>query len=54
MMLKYSFDMNEASDIIERAVEKVLAKGYRTADIMQPGMTRVSCVEMGEAVLKAL
>ena len=54
MMLKYSFDMNEASDIIERAVEKVLAKGYRTADIMQPGMTRVSCVEMGEAVLKEL
>jgi len=54
MMLKYSFDMNEASDIIERAVEKVLAKGYRTADIMQSGMTRVSCAEMGEAVLKEL
>jgi len=54
MMLKYSFDMNEASDIIESAVEKVLAKGYRTADIMQPGKKRVSCVEMGEAVLNEL
>jgi len=54
MMLKYSFDMNEASDLIEDAVEKVLRRGFRTADIMQPGKTRVSCVEMGEAVLKEL
>lgn len=54
MMLKYSFDMNEASDLIERAVEKVLARGLRTADIMQPGKTKVSCVEMGAAVLKEL
>lgn len=54
MMLKYSFDMNEASDLIEDAVEKVLRRGFRTADIMQPGKTRVSCVEMGAAVLKEL
>ena len=54
MMLKYSFDMNEAADLIERAVEKVLAKGLRTADIMQPGKTKVSCAEMGAAVLKEL
>ena len=54
MMLKYSFDMSEASDLIEGAVERVLAKGFRTADIMQPGKTRVSCVEMGAAVLKEL
>jgi 3-isopropylmalate dehydrogenase len=54
MMLKYSFDMNEASDLIESAVERVLALGFRTADIMQPGKTRVSCVEMGAAVLKEL
>ncbi len=54
MMLKYSFDMNEASDLIEGAVERVLARGFRTADIMQPGKTRVSCVEMGAAVLKEL
>ncbi|MCC6503353.1 MAG: 3-isopropylmalate dehydrogenase [Deltaproteobacteria bacterium] len=54
MMLKYSFDMNEASDLIERAVEKVLARGLRTADIMQPGKTKASCSEMGAAVLKEL
>lgn len=54
MMLKYSFDMAEASDLIEGAVERVLANGFRTADIMQPGKTRVSCVEMGAAVLKEL
>lgn len=54
MMLKYSFDMNEASDLIERAVEKVLASGLRTADIMQPGKTKANCTEMGAAVLSAL
>jgi len=33
MMLKYSFNMPEASDDIENAVKKVLNKGYRTRDI---------------------
>lgn len=54
MMLKYSFDMEDASNAIETAVEKVLSKGYRTADIAQPGMKKASCSEMGEAVLKEL
>lgn len=54
MMLKYSFDMEDASNAIEAAVEKVLSKGYRTADIYQPGTKKASCSEMGEAVLKEL
>jgi hypothetical protein len=32
----------------------VLATGYRTADIMQPGMNKVGCREMGAAVVAAL
>ncbi len=54
MMLKYSFDMEEASDLIEKAVESVLAKGLRTADIFQEGMKKASCAEMGTAIMKEL
>ena len=35
MMLKYSFDMNEHSTLLEKAVHNVLTKGYRTLDIKQ-------------------
>ena len=42
MMLRYSFDLGEEADLVERAVENVLNGGLRTADIMQPGMARVS------------
>ena len=40
--------------LVESAVERVLAEGYRTADIMQPGMTKVGTQDMASAVLKAL
>jgi len=50
MTLRYSFDMNEDADLIEKAVANVLASGLRTGDIMQDGMTLVSCTAMGEAV----
>jgi len=50
MMLKYGFDMeNEASAIFE-AVNSVLDNGYRTVDIMQPGMTAVGTEKMGSLV----
>jgi 3-isopropylmalate dehydrogenase len=35
-------------------VKNALGKGVRTGDIMQPGMTRVSTTEMGNAVLGEL
>jgi 3-isopropylmalate dehydrogenase len=35
-------------------VERVLAEGLRTSDIMQPGMTKVGTSAMTDAVLKAL
>lgn len=54
MMLKYSFDMEEAASTIERAVEKVLSKGFRTADIAKPNEKKLSCTEMGSEVLKEL
>ena len=50
MMLRYSFDMADEAQAIEDAVDKVLEKGYRTADIMSEGMTLVGCKEMGDLV----
>jgi len=54
MLLRYSFEMEDEAALIERAVERVLAGGLRTADIMSPGMARVGTSVMGEAVLREL
>jgi 3-isopropylmalate dehydrogenase len=54
MMLRYSFDMEEAALWVESAVDDVLDKGYRTPDIYTDGCRKVSCVEMGDAVLAEL
>ncbi len=51
MMLRYSFDMKDEADMVEKAVKNALDTGVRTGDIMQPGMKRVSTTEMGNAVL---
>ncbi len=47
MMLRYSFGLDREADAVENSVKKVLEEGYRTPDIMAPGLTRVSCTEMG-------
>ncbi|MBY0340765.1 MAG: 3-isopropylmalate dehydrogenase [Rhodocyclaceae bacterium] len=54
MMLRYSFAMGAEADHIEAAVKKVLAQGYRTGDINEPGAKLVGTKEMGDAVLAAL
>ena len=54
MCLRYSFGLAKDAALLERAVERVLAEGYRTADIAQPGMTKVGTAEMTSAMLKTL
>jgi 3-isopropylmalate dehydrogenase len=54
MMLRYTFGNEDVAGRIECAVKAVLAQGYRTGDIYEPGMKRVSTREMGDAVLAAL
>jgi 3-isopropylmalate dehydrogenase len=55
MALRYSFDQGVEADRLERAVETVLAKGLRTADLMGPeGGKPVSTSEMGDAIVAAL
>ena len=54
MCLRYSFGRGGDAALLEKAVERVLAEGYRTGDIMQPGMTKVGTGAMTDAILKAL
>src|SRR5688572_6937066 len=54
MMLRYTFNQETAARRVETAVRKVLAQGYRTADIQEPGTKKVGTKEMGDAVVAAL
>jgi 3-isopropylmalate dehydrogenase len=54
MLLRYSLNNEHAAQRIELAVGKVLAQGLRTNDIFEEGCQRVSCSQMGDAVLAAL
>ena len=55
MALRYSFDKGDEATRLENAVEKVLADGLRTADLLgEEGVQPVSTSEMGDAVVAAL
>jgi len=54
MMLRYTFANEAAATRIESAVKQVLAQGFRTGDIYEPGTRKVGTKEMGDAVLAAL
>lgn len=55
MALRYSFDEGAEADRLEAAIEKVLADGARTGDLMgQEGGTPISTEEMGDVILSAL
>ena len=57
MMLRFSFDMREEADCIEKAVSKVLEDGYRTGDILPSGPNQchlVGCTEMGRLIIEDL
>ena len=50
MMLRYSFDLDQEAAAVEAAVQKVLTEGWRTADIMAEGCTKVGTAEMGDLI----
>ena len=54
MMLKYSFNLLEEAASIEKAVEKVLEEGYRTADIYTDGTKKDGTTEMGNLISERL
>lgn len=54
MMLRYSFGLEKEAQAIEKAVDKVLDEGYRTADIYEDGMKKVGTRKMGELIAAAI
>lgn len=54
MMLRFSFDMTKEADAIEKAVGDFLDNGYRTADIMSPGLTQVGTIRAGDLIAELI
>ncbi|GJL75305.1 3-isopropylmalate dehydrogenase [Nitrosomonas sp.] len=54
MMMRYTFNQEQAAQRIENAVKKVLAQGLRTRDLASQGMQILGTSEMGDAVLSNL
>jgi 3-isopropylmalate dehydrogenase len=53
MCLRYSFNMVNEADNLEKAIANVLDQGIRTGDIMGEGCKQVGTSEMGGAILDA-
>lgn len=51
MCLRYSFNMIEEADRLEKTIADVLNDGLRTKDIMSSGMTEVGTEAMGDAII---
>jgi 3-isopropylmalate dehydrogenase len=54
MMMRMSFGLENAAQRIDQAVRAALAKGYRTADLAEPGSKIVGTEEMGAAVAEMI
>ena len=54
MMFEYTFLRKDISLLINKAVNKILEKGYRTKDIFTNNNKLVSTMEMGDLILKEL
>lgn len=54
MMLRDSFGLSEEYEAIERAIQNVLDKNFRTADIYSDGKIKVGCSEMAELIAKEI
>ena len=52
MALRYSYGLAKEADLIDKAIAGALARGFRTADIMQPNMRKAGTAEMGKAILE--
>ena len=56
MMLRYSFNLLDAADAVEKAVEQVLNEGFRTADLYRgrQGEKKVGTSEMGKLIAERI
>jgi len=54
MALRYSLDLENEANILDKAVQKVLDDGLRTKDILSKGTKEVSTSQMGDAIISKL
>ena len=54
MMLRTGLKQPSAADALEKAVDQVLDRGFRTGDLMAEGCISLGCKAMGEELLRAL
>ena len=54
MLLRIALQQEAAAVALEAAVDRVLAAGYRTGDLMAEGCTQLGCRAMGDQLLAAL
>jgi 3-isopropylmalate dehydrogenase len=54
MLLRWSLGLPAEADAVERAVDAVLADGYRSRDIATPGCKLLGTSAMGDAVVKKM
>ena len=51
MMLKIGLNEEEAAENLETAIDKVLSKGFRTADLADGSSEVLSCSEIGDKII---
>jgi len=54
MMFRYAFERTAEADAIERAVDAVLAEGWRTPDIAKSGDKLIGTKKMGELIRESI
>ena len=54
MCLKYSFGMDNESDLINNSVNKVLSEGFKTADLIGDDGKNLSTEEMGNQIIQEI
>lgn len=54
LMLRYSFGLHQEADIIERAINLAIEKGYRTEDIFSKGTKLVGTKVMGNVICNCI
>lgn len=54
LMFRYSFDMEDAAQLIERAIVSVLNAGFRSTDLSANGNKMLTTFEMGEEIINEM
>lgn len=54
MLLRFSLDLLDEADCIERSITRVLDLGFRTPDLMEDGKKLVNTIQMGDRIIEQI